>query len=157
MPTQAEPCTNSLPDACAQVPISDAEIVELASAFRYYGVWRITLDTSLFYGSPSICRIFDMEFVDGPMNLVELTARIHPEDLPMLMQAFERISTSGETYHAIYRVRIGEGRYKFVRTVGRYRKTSQGLGEIIGITYEFFAQQRTIDFFLDDGSDEKLR
>ncbi|MGV8938952.1 MAG: PAS domain-containing protein [Allorhizobium sp.] len=118
----------------------------MVSAFRLYGFWRINLDTSHFYGTRDIFTIFGMEYCDGPMNLVELVARIHPDDLPMLMETFERTSTEKQTYHTIYRALSGDGSYKFVRTVGKFRDKPGTAGEIVGVTYEFFERQRTIAF-----------
>ncbi|SMD03531.1 PAS domain-containing protein [Rhizobium sp. RU36D] len=131
------------------VGISDREIVQLVSAFRPFGLWRIDLDTGLFYGTRDIYGIFDMEYREGPINLVEFRDHLHPEDLPMLMESFEQTSTQKQMHHNIYRVIKPCGEYKFVRTIGKFREKEGTSGEIIGVTYEFFERLRTAAFCED--------
>ncbi|MGF0538801.1 PAS domain-containing protein [Agrobacterium sp. ES01] len=128
------------------VGISNAEIVELVTAFRYYGFFRIDLDSGLLYATPDVFKIFEMTYHDGPLNMVEFGHKIHPEDLPMVMEAFERASVHNETYHSIYRVRRKDGNHRFVRTVGKYREKAGTAGEVVGVTYEFFERLRTVGF-----------
>ncbi len=87
----------------APIDISDREIVQLVSAFRRFGLWRVDLDTGLFYGTRDVFDIFDMEFHEGPIGLVEFRDHLHPGDLPMLMESFEQTSTQKHMHHNIYR------------------------------------------------------
>lgn len=84
------------------------------------------------------------------MNLVEFREHIHPDDLPILMECFERCSSQKQSYHMIYRIKRGTD-WKFVRTVGKFREKPGTSGEIVGITYEFFERLRTAAF--SDGDD----
>lgn len=130
----------------APIDISDREIVQLVSAFRRFGLWRVDLDKGLFYGTRDVFDIFDMEFHEGPIGLVEFRDHLHPEDLPMLMESFEQTSTQKHMHHNIYRVLKPGGDYKYVRTVGKFREKAGTSGEIIGVTYEFFERVRTAAF-----------
>lgn len=129
----------------SELGISHDDIVELVTAFRLYGFFRMDLDSGHLFATKDIYDIFGMEFHDAPLNLIELRERVHPDDLPMLMGSFERAAERKEIYHAIYRVR-GKNGYKFARTVGKYREREGGAGEIVGIVYEFFERTRTIAF-----------
>lgn len=129
----------------ARVGVTDAEVVRLASAFREFGFFRIDLDTGHFFATSDICRIFGIPPTDGPVNMVELTAQIHPDDVPLLMESFERVSSVRGMYHNIYRVRAENG-YKFVRSVGQFRAREGSSGEVVGITYEFFERVRSVAF-----------
>ena len=137
---------------CTSVGMTEHEVVELAQAFRLYGFWRIDLDTGLYFATPDVFRIFEMDVTDGPLNLVEARARINPEDLPILMESFERTCSLKQSYHNIFRVRRGEDGWKFVRTVGKFRAKAGTSGEIVGITYEFFERLRTAAFSDEDES-----
>ncbi|MBO3761126.1 PAS domain-containing protein [Ciceribacter sp. L1K22] len=128
------------------VGITPRDIIELVTAFRLYGFFRIDLETGHFFATPDVYTIFGMEYQTGPMNLLEFRDHIHPDDLPLLMTSFERASTHKEIYHNIYRVKRPEGAYRFVRTVGKFREKEGTPGEIVGITYEFFERLRTIAF-----------
>lgn len=152
MPIRFDQFNDSNIKSGAGIGILDHEIVELAAAFRRFGFWRIDLDTALFYGSADIFAIFDMEYRDGPINMLEFRDHLHPEDIPLLMESFERTSTLRHMHHTIYRVLAQGGEYKYVRTVGKYREKPDGSGEIIGITYEFFERLRTAAFCEDGQS-----
>lgn len=129
----------------ARVGITDAEIVALAGAFREYGFFRIDLDTGHFFGTSDICRIFGIEPTEGPISMVALVEHIHPDDVPLLMESFERVSSEQGIYHNIYRVKTANG-YKFVRSVGQFRAREGSSGEVVGITYEFFERMRAIGY-----------
>lgn len=131
---------------CHQVGMTESEVVELAQAFRLYGFFRIDLDSGHFFATPDVFRIFGMAFTSGPLNMVEFRSRIHPEDIPMLMESFERTCAEKQSYHNIYRALNVDDQYKFVRTVGKFRAKENGSGEIVGVTYEFFERLRTAAF-----------
>lgn len=130
----------------SKVGITNDEILDLISAFRLYGFFRIDLDTGHLFATPDVYEIFGMAYHDGPLNMVEFGQHIHPDDLPLVMEALERASTHKETFHVIYRVRRRDGAYYFVRTVGKFRDKEAAAGEIVGVTYEFFERVRTVGF-----------
>ena len=135
---------------CTSVGLTEHEVVELVQEFRLYGFWGIDLDTGMFYATPDVFRIFGLTANDGKINLVEFRTRIHPDDLPMLMESFERTCRQKQSYHTIYRALGETGNYKFVRTVGKFREKPGTAGEIVGITYEFFERLRTVAFSDDE-------
>jgi hypothetical protein len=130
--------------------LSDAEVVELAVVFRPFGFWRFDIDSGHLFGTEDISRIFGLEPQTGPINLVALGSKIHPDDMPLLMETFERASAGRLTYHNIYRVKSEGEAYKYVRSVGKYRAKPGTSGEVIGITYEFFERRPGVSFFTDD-------
>jgi hypothetical protein len=80
------------------------------------------------------------------MNLIEVTSKIHPEDLAILMETFERSSSQRIGYQNIYRVR-NEADYRLVRSVAKYRdRPGSDAGEIVGITYECFDHWQPVTF-----------
>lgn len=133
--------------------LSDADVVELVTAFRLHGYWRFDVGTGHFFATEDVSRIFGLEHREGPMNLVEIGARIHPEDLPLIMETYERASADRLTYHNIYRVKSSAEHYKYVRTVGKFRRKPGTAGEVVGITYEFFERRPGVTFFLDEEDD----
>ncbi|MGK9053850.1 PAS domain-containing protein [Neorhizobium petrolearium] len=135
------------------IGLSAEEVVELAAAFRLYGFWRFDIETGHLFATEDVSRIFGIEHREGPMNLVEIGARIHPEDMPLLMETFERASAGRLTYHNIYRIKSDAEHYKYVRTVGKFRDKPGSSGEVVGITYEFFERRPGVTFFLDEPDD----
>ncbi|SMF74624.1 PAS fold-containing protein [Xaviernesmea oryzae] len=135
------------------IGLSAEEVVELATAFRLYGFWRFDIETGHLFATEDVSRIFGIEHREGPMNLVEIGSRIHPEDMPLLMETFERASAGRLTYHNIYRIKSDAEHYKYVRTVGKFRDRPGSSGEVVGITYEFFERRPGVTFFLDEPDD----
>lgn len=135
-----------------EVGLTPEEILELNTAFRLYGFWRIDLDTGHFFATEDVCRIFGLPHQTGPLNFVDIISRIHPEDMPCLMETFERASGERLTYHNIYRVKSNAEDYKYVRTVGKFRDKQGTSGEVVGMTYEFFAQRPGVTYFLDESA-----
>ncbi|WP_246617632.1 PAS domain-containing protein [Rhizobium populisoli] len=133
-----------------EVGLTADEMIELVTAFRYYGFWRIDLDSGHFFATEDVFHIFGMEPTDGPVNLVEMTGRIHPEDMPQILEVYERASSARLTYHNIYRVKADAEDYKYVRTVGKFRDKPGTSGEVVGMTYEFFERRPGVTFFLDE-------
>lgn len=128
------------------VGLGDDEVLELVSSFRLCGFWRFDIDSGHFFGSPDLARIFGMPHTTGPVNLVKIIPLIHPDDLSSMMETFERASAARLTYHNLYRVKTDAENYKYVRSVGKFRETVAGKGDVIGMTYELFPQETTIGF-----------
>lgn len=150
MSLRFEPASSKIQDR-SHVGISDAEIVQMMSAYRNFGFWRFDLDAGHLFATEDVYRIFDMPFSTAPMNLVETMSRVHDEDKPMMMETYEQASLHRTGFHHTYRVRNSVGGYKMVRTVAQYRNSPDNGGDIIGITYEFVEQFRIFQFTDRDG------
>ncbi len=131
------------------------EVLELVGSFRLCGFWRFNIDSGHIFGTAEYAQIFGIDHCDGPLDLVRLSAAIHPDDLTAMMETFERASAARLTFHNLYRVRTSASSFKFVRSVGKFRAADTGQGDVIGMTYELFPQASTTIGFIPD--DELLR
>ncbi|TCL74704.1 PAS domain-containing protein [Rhizobium sp. BK251] len=138
--------TAKKPQDRSHIRISDAEIVELSSAYRLYGCWRWEIDTGHFFASEDVYEIFGMTFSKGPMNLVEVMSRIHEDDKSIMAETYEQASLHKLGFHFIYRVGTADEGFRYVRSVGKFRNDDNSGGEIIGITYELLERMRTVGF-----------
>jgi PAS domain-containing protein len=120
--------------------LSQDEAMDLATGFRPYGFWRMELDAGHVFATESFFRIYGLEPHAGPVDIVEVSACIHPDDLIHLMRTFERAGRDKPIYESIFRVRDGSEGFKFVRAVGKFRTKPGTSGEVVGITYELFRQ-----------------
>lgn len=132
------------------IGISDAEAIELITAFRLFGSWRLDLDSGHIFASSDFSDLFGIEHQEGPLNMAEISAQIHPDDLDFMMATFERASVDKRTYHSIFRVGAEGENYRFLRSVGMFRVKPGTLGEVIGITYEFFPRRSGTAFVSAD-------
>lgn len=123
------------------IGITDAEAMELVTAFRLFGSWRLDLDSGHLFGSSDFSELFGLAHNEGPMDMTEVSAQIHPDDLNFMMSTFERASVDKRTYHSIFRVGAEGETYRFMRSVGMFRNRPGTSGEVIGITYEFFPRR----------------
>lgn len=112
----------------------------LATGFRPWGFWRMDLDTGHVFASPGFFQIYGLPCHDGPLDIVAVSARIHPADLVELMHVFEHAGPEKRHYHHIFRVRIDAEKHKYVRTVGQFRDNPGTSGEIVGMIVELFEE-----------------
>ncbi|MFS8148648.1 PAS domain-containing protein [Rhizobium sp. BR 249] len=146
MPLRFEqPVIDKIEQSRAHIGITDAEIVQMLAAYRFFGFWRIDIETGHFFASEDVHAIFDLPYSDGPVNLAELMSRIHAEDRSLIAETFEQASLHGTGFHFVYRVDNRHGGYKLVRSVGRFRDDASG-GGIVGVTYEFVEKLRVVGF-----------
>lgn len=123
-----------------QLGISALEAISLVTANQRFGFWRSELDTGHIFWSRDIYEIYGMEYSAGPVNLFLANAAVHPEDLPYMLELFERAAAEKTGYHYILRLKADAHSYKYVRSVGRYRRTASGREEIYGLFEEFHEQ-----------------
>jgi hypothetical protein len=132
------------------IGISDAEAVELITAFRLFGSWRFDLDSGHMFASSDFSELFGLHHNDGPMDMTEVSAQIHPDDLGFMMSTFERASVDKRTYHSIFRVGAEGETYRFLRSVGMFREKAGTSGEVVGVTYEFFPRRSGTAFVSEE-------
>jgi hypothetical protein len=120
--------------------LSQGDVIGLATGFRLFGFWRMELDAGHVFATESFFRLYGLEPHTGPVDIVEVSAHIHPDDLIHLMRSFERAGRDKPIYESIFRVRVGAEGFKFVRAVGKFRAKPGTSGEIVGISYELFGE-----------------
>jgi PAS domain-containing protein len=116
--------------------MTDTDVVEIFSTFNTLGYWRHDLDTGHTYCCPTLLDFFGLPSTDGPVNMMEISARLHPDDLSHVMEANESASVQPMSYQKIHRIRHGGGSYRWYCSTGRFRKKEGTSGEVVGITWE---------------------
>ncbi|AKH99332.1 PAS domain-containing protein [Hoeflea sp. IMCC20628] len=126
------------------IRVSDAEIVGLMSCQHTVGYWRADLETGHVFWSSDIFTIFGLPFTKGPVDLPLANATVHPDDLPYMLELFERLAVDKTGFHYVLRLKNDQGGHKFVRTVGRFRIADDGREELYGMVEEVFDHVRTV-------------
>lgn len=132
------------------IGLNDNDVIELAQSFHTCGFWRAPLEEGLFFWTPHIFRIFEMEPHSGPVNVQCVFAAIHVDDRPMLLEAYQRSCETGQTFHSIYRIHTKRGSLKWVRTVGMHHTRPDGGAELRGMLHELFPHIPTAGFVTDE-------
>lgn len=127
-----------------QIGLTADDVSDLSSYFRRIGFWRMDIEQGLTYWTRGVFDIFGMEFRDGPVSLTEANAVIHPNDLGPMLEIVEQAAVNRLPFHAIVRLRSRESEFRFIRSVGKYRKSDDGKPEFVGMIYEFFEPIRTL-------------
>ena len=125
------------PQKLDHIRIEGEELFELVCAHQKYGFWRTELDAGHVFWSSDIFEIYGMKCTNGPINLVEANSAVHPDDLPYMLELFERAAEEKTGFHYVLRLKDGNSGYKYVRAVGRYRLTGEGREELYGFFAEF--------------------
>jgi PAS domain S-box-containing protein len=85
---------------------------------------EITLSEELF-------RIFGFE-QDERATLERISARVHPEDIPLLNDTIERARSTGSNLEHEIRLRMPDGSIKYLRTISHATRDRNGRLEYIG-------------------------
>ena len=90
--------------------------------------------------SDEFCRIFEYD-PDIPVTFTQLTERFHPEDLPLLAEKIKRIDEGVENPEWQIRLRMPDGRIKYVRVIGRIIRLQDGRSERVGAVQDVTQRQ----------------
>ena len=132
------------PQDLGHIRVSPEEAIRLVCSLQRFGFWRTELDTGHVFWSRDIFEIYGMDFTAGPINLSAANASVHPDDLPYMLELFERAAREKSGFHYILRLKDGGDRYKYVRAVGHFRITPDGREELHGVFEQFHDQVPTI-------------
>ncbi|WP_321380106.1 PAS domain-containing protein [Rhizobium sp.] len=130
------------------IGLNENDIIELTQAFHVCGFWRVTLDDGLIFGTENVFKIFEMEPHAGPMNFQCVNAKVIEEDKDLMLEAFQRSSETGQTFHSIFRLGTKNGTVKWVRSVGKHHIREDGVAEMRGMLHELFEHLATAAFVI---------
>ena len=92
-------------------------LLSSAESIAQLGSWMWDVETDEILWSRATYEIFGMD-PDEMVTLESYTARIHPDDLPMLQTKVENAIASGESYEIEHRIRRPDGVEVIVRAQG---------------------------------------
>jgi two-component sensor histidine kinase len=89
------------------------------------GDWEIDLETSVMVWSDSQYSLVGLPKTDSPPTRAEFDKRIHPEDLPRVLQLVDESFQSGR-FETEFRVMLGDGRYHWLAARGEVHHDHSG-------------------------------
>lgn len=117
-----------------RLELSAEDIVSLLTRFDRLGIWRIDVATGQCRLSESCRHLYGFSGKEEVHTLEAYRDRIHPDDLPVFSEAIAATIDGHSSFLVTYRVASGQG-YRFVRSIGMFRDTAAGGGEVVGITH----------------------
>jgi PAS domain S-box-containing protein len=115
--------------------ITEGQRLSLTGSF----LWKVDTDERIF--SEELQRIFEFE----PNVVVTadiLAERVHPDDLPLLAEKITQVQSGGDNPEYEIRLRMADGRIKFVRVFGRTIPREDGRVECIGAVQDVTLRRR---------------
>jgi len=91
--------------------------------------WR--LDTNEITFSEELYRIFEFD-CDAPVKLEQIVGRVHPEDVPLLSEKMDLARTNISDHDYAIRLRMPDGRVKYLRTKSYGIRDREGRLEHVG-------------------------
>ncbi len=96
------------------------------------------------YWSDETFRILEYERATKPSIELIIAQRVHPEDVPRFRQDIERSMQDGKDYAHEYRLRMPDGRVKYVNVVARANRSENGGIDYFGAVMDVTEQQRSL-------------
>jgi signal transduction histidine kinase len=108
------------------------------------GSWAFNLATrAILHSSDEHSRLFGFDPGRGLPSFEAFRQRVHPEDLPHVMESLERASRAGTDVDMHFRVVLPDGTTKYMHSVGHpVLKASGDAGELAGIAMDVTEQWR---------------
>jgi PAS domain S-box-containing protein len=115
------------------------ESIDVTTSMTGSFLWKVDTDERIF--SEELQRIF--EFEPNVVVTAEILAeRVHPDDLPLLAEKITQVQSGGDNPEYEIRLRMRDGRIKFVRVFGRTIPREDGRVECIGAVQDVTLRRR---------------
>src|SRR5467141_2505806 len=105
--------------------LAEAQRLSLTGSFS----WRLDTDEITF--SEELYRIFEFDY-DAPVMLEQIVGRVHPEDVPLLSEKMELARRNINDHDYAIRLRMPDGRVKYLRTKSYGIRDRDGRLEHVG-------------------------
>ncbi len=114
--------------------LAEAQRLSLTGSFS----WRVTTDEITW--SAQLYRIF--EFAQGmPVTLELIGTRVHPEDIPLLLDMVERARGAGTDFEYELRLQMPDQSIKYLHLVAHGTRDQEGRLEYIGAVQDVTARR----------------
>jgi signal transduction histidine kinase/GAF domain-containing protein len=119
---------------------ADASLTQ-AQRLSQTGSFSWSPSSGKIYWSDETFRIFECDRGTQPSFDSIIEQRIHPDDAATFRQFIERVSHDGRDYTHAYRLRMPDGRIKYMNVVARAARSETGNIEYFGAVMDVTGQQ----------------
>ena len=102
------------------------------------------IPSSSFVHSPNFVELFDLEprTPGEPLTATELVERIHPDDLPSLIEDFSADGRASGTFEKEFRIRRRDGAVRWIASRGRFFNNAGGMPErMLSLNFDVTARR----------------
>lgn len=105
-----------------------------AEILSEFGTWEWNLNTKIITYSDNLYRILGAEPQSFEANQDNFLKFVHPEDVAIAKNIFEKIITNEDLPHTYYRIIRPDGTTRFLRSVGKLFIDKLGNKTVLGVT-----------------------
>jgi PAS domain S-box-containing protein len=115
----AEIFTNALARKRADQSLLESERrLSLATASAEVGLWELDCRTGVFWATEKARAIFGYSS-DEAISMESLEAKVHPDDWRLVQRSLDRSARAGEPVNVEYRIRLSDGRMRWIAFRGQ--------------------------------------
>jgi PAS domain S-box-containing protein len=117
-----------------------------AQRIAQLGSWELDLTTNALSWSDEVFRIFEIDQARRAASYDAFRAAVHPDDREAVEQAYQRSLVTREPYEITHRLRMADGRIKYVRErcethCGPTGQAQRSVGTVQDITRQYQAEE----------------
>lgn len=127
-----------------------SERLSLATDSAEVGLWVLDCRTHVFWASEKARTIFGYA-PDEAISMERFEALVHPDDWPIVQATLERSMQAGETVSVEYRIRLDDGRTRWITSRGRPTFLSSGEPQrLMGVSLDITEPKRIAEQQAED-------
>ncbi len=134
---------NALARQMADQSLRESEArLNLAADSAEAGLWELDCRTQAFWATDKARRLFEFA-PDEFISMKRLQRAVHPDDWSLVQISLERCVQAREPIKVEYRVRLSDGRIRWIGSRGRLHSTSADKSErVLGVSIDITEQRR---------------
>ena len=109
--------------------VTHAEVAKIINRSENFGLWVLDLDSNRTF------EIFGIEERKNPVNSKDVAACYHPDDIKVRLELIEMAAKNRSGYHMILRIKDGDGGYKLIRSVARFKFDKENKPILFGMVH----------------------
>ncbi len=124
------------------VGVSGDDVLALLGSLYAFGIWRLDISTGQVFWSEDASSVHGMEPCSGPVSLLQMLSRYHPDDALLIQELLGSATTRRNSFRFVMRVEDGRGGYRLIAVAGRFRPDNGG--ELFGYCHEYHDMVRAV-------------
>jgi PAS domain S-box-containing protein len=140
----AQIVANALARKRADQALRESEArLSLAAEAAESGLWVLDLGTNLFWVTEKAREIFG--YAPGEvLSLERFHASVHPQDWGRVLESLDRAAHAGAPVNVEYRIRLGDGRERWIASRGRPHVNAAGKADrLMGVSVDVTERKHT--------------
>jgi PAS domain S-box-containing protein len=120
------------------------ERLNMALELGRMGTWDLDLETGREYWSPTFFEMLGYRPGEEEACSDAWAKRVHPKDLPEVLQAWEGARTEGRDFRLEYRICLPDGETRWLETSGRFFRDGAGNAyRVLGVSRDITPTKQT--------------